>query len=83
MYLFPIAAMTNYHKFNGLKQHKTFGGQKSELGLRGQNQGVSTAAFLSGGSKGGSIFLLSLALRGYLCSLAVASYSVLTASSRG
>lgn len=53
---FSIADMTNYHKLSGSKQHKcvvllhyTSEAQHEPTSL-GQDQGVSRAAFLSGGS---------------------------------
>lgn len=59
MYLFSIAARVNYHKISGLKHQfirvlQVHGpvdlADFSALGLTRLNQGVSRAAFLSGGS---------------------------------
>lgn len=62
LYSFPVAALTNYHKLSGLKQHKLIILQfwRSEVqkgSLLGWNQDVGKAGPLSGGSWGKFTFL--------------------------
>lgn len=69
MYLFPVAAIKNDDKLNGLKLKMYFiysSTVQSKMGLH--------TAFLSGDSRGEPISLLFLASRGHLYSLDFAAY---------
>lgn len=69
---FSVTAVTNHRKFSGLKQHKFIvlqsirqtGGQKSEMGLPGQKSRSWQSGVPAGGSRGDSVSLPFLALRG-------------------
>lgn len=77
VYYFPVASITSYHKFSGLKQHKTFGGQKSEMGFRAKIKVSARVASLSGSSRGESVFLPFSASIGLLLPWKPEPYSAL------
>lgn len=54
LYQFPVSAVQNYYRFNGLKQNRS----KSNTCLTGLNRGVSKSAFFSWGSRRESIFVV-------------------------
>ena len=68
MFSFSVAAVTNYHKLSGLKQHIfiILWFQRSHS----ENQGASRAVLLTGRSRGKFIFLPFLASRDCLRSSA-------------
>ena len=63
VYSFPMAAVTNYDKFGGLKQHRSilshsFGGQTYEMGLTGLKSRCQQGCIPSGSSAEESVSCL-------------------------